>query len=428
MPLRVAIIGGGIGGLTLAVALSRLGLEDLIEVDIYESAPELTQVGAGITFWPRAWKILRDLGLEEALIRHLSPGQHVPDGKPRLGFQFRKADQRQGIPIHDLVFAGAALSFHRATVQQILLENLSPSIRCHLSCRLVSYNEGQAGEVTLTFEDGKTTTCDLLVGADGLKSVVRKQFVKSGTSDDSSGDPVWSGSFAYRCMINSDIVSQRVPNHHAFKTPVIHLVVYPILQGRVINVVAYHSDLSKEGTQYDGPSFQDVTKDEVMAIFGQWEEEVRVLAENMEKPSRWAIHAIEPLESYGSGSVLLLGDAAHAMTPHQGNGAGQAIEDAYILAHLISKAARDQTPTSRLTQVYDAVRRPFANFVHAASRAHGLLYQFNAPGFEDIQEYDENVSKDRLDKLAQLIVGDWEYAWTTTADEDLKRALAMIKA
>ena len=74
--------GGGIGGLTLAVALSRLGLEDLIEVDIYESAPELTQVGAGITFWPRAWKILRDLGLEEALIRHLSPGQHVPDGKP----------------------------------------------------------------------------------------------------------------------------------------------------------------------------------------------------------------------------------------------------------------------------------------------------------------------------------------------------------
>ena len=85
----------------------------------------------------------------------------------------------------------------------------------------MSYNEDEAGEVTLIFEDGKTTTCDLLVGADGLKSVVRKQFVKSGTSDESSGDPVWSGSFAYRCMINSDIVSQRVPDHHAFKTPVI---------------------------------------------------------------------------------------------------------------------------------------------------------------------------------------------------------------
>lgn len=75
--------GGGIGGLTLAVALSRLDLENLIEVDIYESAPQLTQVGAGITFWPRAWKILQKLGLEEALVRHLSPGQHVPDGEPR---------------------------------------------------------------------------------------------------------------------------------------------------------------------------------------------------------------------------------------------------------------------------------------------------------------------------------------------------------
>lgn len=75
--------GGGIGGLTLAVALSRLNLEDHIQVDIYESAPKLTQIGAGITFWPRGWKILEKLGLESALASHLSPGQHIPDGTPR---------------------------------------------------------------------------------------------------------------------------------------------------------------------------------------------------------------------------------------------------------------------------------------------------------------------------------------------------------
>lgn len=75
--------GGGIGGLVLAVALSRMDLEELIQVDIYESAPQLTQIGAGITLWPRAWKILEKLGLDTALIGQLSPGQHIPDGKPR---------------------------------------------------------------------------------------------------------------------------------------------------------------------------------------------------------------------------------------------------------------------------------------------------------------------------------------------------------
>lgn len=75
--------GGGIGGLTLAVALSSMGLEDLVQVDIYESAPQLTQIGAGITLWPRAWNILEKLGLDAALVGQLSPGQHIPDGKPR---------------------------------------------------------------------------------------------------------------------------------------------------------------------------------------------------------------------------------------------------------------------------------------------------------------------------------------------------------
>ncbi|KDR71739.1 hypothetical protein GALMADRAFT_253476 [Galerina marginata CBS 339.88] len=439
MPLRIGIVGGGIGGLTLAVGLSQIylktNLAELIEVDVYESAPELTQIGAGITFWPRAWKILEKLGLESELVPHLLLGQHVPDGKPRLGFQIRKADQQEGgVPIHDLVFPGAALSFHRAVVQGALLKKLSPLIRCHLSARLSSYHtEPYSAEIKLTFEDGKTATCDLLVGADGLKSVVRKQFLADNRhpGQSFSADPVWSGTFAYRCMIDSNLVAQRLPGHRALKTPTIycgknqHLVAYPILQGRIVNVAAYVSDMTKEGTPYEGPPFQDVTKEEVMPFFEKWEEEVRLLVEHMERPSRWAIHAIQPLDSYSSDSVILLGDAAHAMTPHQGNGAGQAIEDAYILAHLIAKAVQTNKPISELNKVYDAIRRPFANSVHAASRAHGLLYQFNASGFEDVA-VGQQLGKERLEQLAELIVGDWEYAWMTTAEEDLVKGLAML--
>ena len=126
--------GGGIGGLTLAVALSKLDLDNAIKIDIYEAASELTQVGAGITFWPRAWDIIEKLGLDGELAEHLAPGQHIPDGKPRqcyllltqtvtyplrlvlhcsslgLAFQFRKADQRQGVPIRDLIISGMLFS------------------------------------------------------------------------------------------------------------------------------------------------------------------------------------------------------------------------------------------------------------------------------------------------------------------------------
>lgn len=100
-------------------------------------------------------------------------------------------------------------------------------------------------------------------------------------------------------------------------------------------------------------------------------------------------------------------------------------QDGYVLGHLIAKAVRSNTPIYKLTEVYDAIRRPFANFVHAASKTHGLLYEFNAPGFEDVEEGQE-VGLGRLKELGELIIGDWEYAWLSTAEEDLQRGLAML--
>ncbi|KAF8152293.1 hypothetical protein B0H34DRAFT_663942, partial [Crassisporium funariophilum] len=433
--------GGGIGGLTLAVALSHLlpiDSNNVIEIEIYEAAPELTQVGAGITLWPRAWNIFKNLGLEAALARHLSPGQDHQNKEPHLAFQFRKSDQEKGASIHDLVFAGSALSFHRAVVQDVLLKHLSPSIRCQLSSRLLTYKElDDSSSIELFFENGTTATCDILLGADGLKSVVRKHFVAAHALPGQvapNTDPVWSGTFAYRYMIDSKLVAEEMPGHRALTTPVIycgknkHVVAYPILQGRVVNIAAYVSEPHKEGTLYEGPAFVDVAKEDVVPFFSAWEEELRVLVQHMDKPSRWAIHAIAPLESYASGPVTLLGDAAHAMTPHQGNGAGQAIEDAYILAHLIAKAVRTNIPISSITEVYNAIRQPFGNLVQNASRTHGLLYEFNASHFEDVKEEgDVSVRPDRLRELGELITSEWEYAWSTSAEGDLQKALAMLE-
>jgi len=105
--VRIGIVGGGIGGLALAVALSHLNLEEFIQVDIYESTAKLTQVGAGITLWPRGWEILKSMGLEASLVARLPHGQdYSGTSKPRLAFALRKSDQQEGIPITDLMIPG----------------------------------------------------------------------------------------------------------------------------------------------------------------------------------------------------------------------------------------------------------------------------------------------------------------------------------
>lgn len=111
-------------------------------------------------------------------------------------------------------------------MQKVLLNHLSTSIRCHLSSRLVSHDEipGSEGSLRLVFANGNTTTCDLLIGCDGIKSVVRKKFVADHHSTEAgqtpNADPVWSGTFAYRCMIESKFIAEKLPNHRVLTTPV----------------------------------------------------------------------------------------------------------------------------------------------------------------------------------------------------------------
>lgn len=115
--------------------------------------------------------------------------------------------------------------FHRAIVQEVLMKHLPPSIRCHLSHRLISYSTSSSRPhaIELAFENGSSKACDLLIGADGLKSLIRKQFVRENLSlnHDINSDPIWTGTFAYRCMVDSKIVAQQMPEHRALVMPTI---------------------------------------------------------------------------------------------------------------------------------------------------------------------------------------------------------------
>ncbi|KAF8894215.1 hypothetical protein CPB84DRAFT_1783003 [Gymnopilus junonius] len=435
--LRIAIVGAGIGGLTLAVALSYLELEDYVEITIYESTSELKQVGAGITFWPRGWEILKSMGLETPLTERIAPEQRDALKKElRRAFVFRKSDQEKGTLISDMHIPGGSISYHRADIQEILLEHISSSIQIHTSHRLTAYRESDDG-VELMFKNGTTAPCDLLIGADGINSSVRKTFLSAGKelSDEEAAQiarPVWTGTIVYRDLIDSESIRQESLNHQALSMSMVycgknqHLVTYPILQGRLINAVLFFHEAAKEGTFVEGPVIIENTSDDFLSPFKDWEEETRIVLKYMKKPSRWAVQTVNPLETYVSKRVILLGDAAHAMSTHLGNGAGQAIEDVYILSNVIAKSIRQEgfVDIQKVAKIYDSIRQPFGNCAVVASRNQGQLYDFIAPGFEDV-ESGEDLSVDRLAQLGMAIEDNFRWTYQS-ASGDLERALTMF--
>ncbi|KDR80360.1 hypothetical protein GALMADRAFT_92716 [Galerina marginata CBS 339.88] len=433
---RITIVGGGIGGLTLAVAFSHMKLDESIQVDIYESAAKLTQTGAGINLWLRAWEILKSMGLEADLVARFPPGQdRSGTNKPKLAFAIRKSDQQEGVPILDLLIPGGSKSFHRADVQEVLLNHISSNIQCRLNHRLTTYRQSKDG-VEMEFKNGETATCDILIGADGINSAVRKAFLADGKnlSEEevaANAQPLWTGMVVYRDLVDSELIRKDAPNHRGLTTPVVycgknkHIVTYPILQGKLLNVVPFLTNPEKEGTYLDGPAVIENSTDSFAHHFADWEEEAQAMIKHMAKPSRWAIQTVKPLNTYVSGRVFLMGDAAHAMAPHLGNGAGQAIEDAYILSNIIVKTARQgHIDVQKVGKIYDAIRQPFGNFAVTASRNAGLLYELNAPGFEDIKD-GEAVSADKLAEIGKFIEKGWEWTYQS-ANDDLQRALSML--
>ncbi|KAJ8461949.1 hypothetical protein ONZ45_g18110 [Pleurotus djamor] len=441
--LSIAVVGGGIGGLTLAVAL---GNSTDFQVDIYEAAPSLTEQGAGITLWERGWEIITKLGIEPDMTARL---QHPRGDSPALAFEFRKGDQEPGISFYQLflkgVNFGGPISYHRADVQHVLLKHIAnnPSCRIHLSHRLTSYTESTHG-VSLTFHNGARARCDLLVAADGIKSVARKILMQdlakqaATQGKDPSAylgcvDPFFSGSVAYRGLVQSErflsgTLSPAYLDLRKYWGKNKHLIVYPISQGNLVNVVAFASDPNREDTPFNGPWVTNADKDEMYRNYAAWEDEVQVLLKLLDNPTVWAIHAVKPLPTYVSNRVALLGDSAHAMTPHQGAGASQAIEDAYILACIIKDSFCATHTIPQALQVYDSIRRPFASRVQAASRHQGLSYEFNTPGFDHIDEVDPSALTSEMTNLMQPLIRDWEWQWNASAEADRLRALGLLES
>lgn len=389
--LRVAVVGGGMGGLAAANFLLRRGFD----VTVYEQAGALGEVGAGVFIFPNSLRQLERIGFREPLA--------AVGAKVGPGSQYYRMDGSVVGPIQMTDSSGwpGMYGMHRADMLSVLAAAL-PAGRVRTGHRCVGFEQDERG-ARLFFAHGVQAEADVVVAADGIQSVLQKYVVPP-------QPPEYSGSRAYRGLVARDkLATWNDRTHQVWMGDGKHFMVFPVRGGQLLNYVGFvpTGDELAESWSAIGD------RDELAASFAGWHAPIVDLLSKVESCFWWGLYDRAPLVSWTQGRLVLLGDAAHPMLPHLGQGANQAIEDGCALAIFLEGRASAEVPA--VLKDYEAFRRPRTDLIQAEARRNGLRYDSRSGSLEQRDReiatsgqfrkslYDYDIEKDALERLGRTV-------------------------
>ncbi|MDX3907774.1 MAG: FAD-dependent monooxygenase [Pigmentiphaga sp.] len=359
--LKVIVVGAGIGGLTAAAALYQKGFE----VEVYERARQLGEVGAGLQIAPNAVKVLRALGLEDEFMgiaaeptERLSIKWDTGEVVVRERFKGRMRE----------VFGANYHTAHRADLHRLLLSRVpESSIHTGVACAGVANAEGGA---IMRTEDGREIEGDIVLGADGIKSAVRAQLFGSRA-------PRFTNQICWRIILPMEELhraADKLPTrlngseYIGWLGPTGHVLFYPLRRGELLNIFAGRVSTEWASDDWTVPS----SKDEMLQAYAGWHPGMLHLLSQAKEAFKWGIYDHDPLEHWVQGRIALLGDAAHPMMPTLAQGAAISLEDGYAVARHLEQGSAD--PAAALA-AYERERQPRGSRVQLQARQQFLNNQ-----------------------------------------------------
>jgi salicylate hydroxylase len=435
----LAIVGGGISGLTLAITLLRYD----VPITVYEAAPHFGEIGAGVYLGPNAGRAMKlmDPRIHKAFLKTKTGNQWKE--KEDSWFTIRVGDERKadkdgyvkgGKKVGDALFdvpmeaGGDRGGVYRAAFLDELVNDVPDSV-ARFGKRLVDLSNANdnSGDMVLHFADGTTAQHSAVIGCDGIKSKTRPWLLGK---DDPASDAVYSGKYAYRGLIPMEKAIEMLGEEVAANSSIFmgyhgHILTFPVQKGKTMNgeccvycvcrpalirtVVAFNSSKTWDNEKW----VVTTTKEEMEADFEGWGPQVQKIVGAMEKPDIWALFMHPPCNTFYKGRLCLLGDAAHATTPHQGAGAGMCIEDSYILANLI-KDANNVDDLERAFKAFDYTRRERTQKNVTTSMEAGQLYDMELYG-------------DDLEKIEHSFLTRMQWIWQFDVEKQLEEAQKVMR-
>lgn len=417
----VAIVGGGLGGLALAIGLIKHG----IHVHIYESTKAFSEIGAGVAFGINSITALHKIdpklleGYKKYATFNVDPDRASTFMSYRWGMDGRKHKHQAGDMMWNLddiwhperaqaLGVKARSCIHRARLLDELVA-LLPAGVTSFSKTFVGVEERGDGSLMLRFADGTTTIASALIGCDGIKSKVRQ--IVCGPDIPAT----YAGEVAYRAMVPRADAERALGADLAFNGTIYcgyggYVVTYPVENYGFVNMVAIPHDHGETWSWSQDEWTVPATTDEIRQRFQGWYKPLVDIICEHSLPDKWALFDLQHNAPYFKGNICLLGDSAHATTPHLGAGAGMAMEDAYILSSLIASVGH-VAQVENAFRAYDAVRRPRTQGCIERSRNAAIAMDFLLP---EIAE-DTVVLKQMMETL---------YKWLWHEDLDLQLSSA----